>query len=783
MQSLVHRQLRARIAALAAVVLAIAVALVAGVAAPAHANSAGSSLYTATSSNDFLAYSRVIRLAHSGSANGTLLGTFEHADKSGAAASFLIRQSSDDGATWSTRSSVSDPLSGAGHPSSQMWQPFLFEFPQTLGAYPAGTLLLVGNVTPSTNTSTTFVEWRSSDGGATWSYVSAFQTGGGEGTGIWEPFLALDSTGKLNCYFSDERQSGTYSQKLAHIVSTDGGATWSANADGSTRVSPGEVNDVASTTQSDRPGMATVAVSASGTYVMAYEVCGPTFNCVARTKSSTTGDSWGTGATDLGTTATTSDGRQLFHSPYLAWSPAGGANGEFLLAGQTETGGSEGGQVVFVNAANATGSWSWMPAPLATTGSASNCSVDYSPDLLVSASGLSLRYTAPSAIGPNGCEEVTAQSSAGVLPFRSTFSGGDSGWIDYNGCWSTSGDVYAETCGGTAGPKAVAGSTAWTDYTVQGDVRIDSGTQAGLLFRVSNPSAGTDALNGYYLGVTTTGLVLGREKAGWTGLSSATIPGGVTTGTWYHLVAQSSGCTFTVSAVPVGSTSAPTAFTYTDSGCTLTSGAIGVRDQGSTASFRNIAVTAGAAASTAVAPYAAPFASGSASGWTPYGGTWATTASTESYADSAGGSGDKSVAGSGSWTNYSLTGDVRLDSLGSNPNAGFIVRVTGAAVGADALNGYYAGVTPTGLVLGRELNNWTQLATANFPVTLPTGSWYHLTVEAVGCTITVTGQPASGGSIVAASATDTGCTPTTGAVGARTFNAAASWKDIAVTPR
>ncbi len=401
-------------------------------------------------------------------------------------------------------------------------------------------------------------------------------------------------------------------------------------------------------------------------------MCGPTFNCVARVKSSTNGDVWGSGATDLGTTATTTDGRQLFHSPYLAWSPAGGTNGEFLLAGQTESGGSEGGQVVFVtSSANATGSWSWIPAPVATTGSASNCSVDYSPDLLVSASGQTVRYTAPSAIGPNGCEEVTGETNAGVLPFRSAFSGGDSGWVDYNGCWSTSGDVYTETCGGTAGPKAVAGSTAWTDYTMQGDVRIDSGTQAGLLLRVSNPSAGTDALKGYYLGITTTGLVLGRENSGWMSLLSASLAGGVTVGTWYHLVAQASGCTFTVSAVPVGSTAAPTAFTYTDSGCALTSGAIGVRDQGSTAS-----------------------------GWTTYGGTWSTTASTETCADSAGGSGDKGVAGSTSWGNYSLTGDVRLDSLGSNANAGFIVRVTNPAVGADALDGYYAGVTRPGWCSG-----------------------------------------------------------------------------------
>ncbi len=81
------------------------------------------------------------------------------------------------------------------------------------------------------------------------------------------------------------------------------------------------------------------------------------------------------------------------------------------------------------------------------------------------------------------------------------------------------------------------------------------------------------------------------------------------------------------------------------------------------------------------------------------------------------------------------------------------------------------------------MNNWTQLASAALPVSLPTGSWHHLTVEAVGCTITVTGQPVDGGSIVTASAVDTGCMLTSGAIGARTYNAAASWKDVAVTPR
>jgi hypothetical protein len=785
-----HRGLKGIVAAIAASVLMAAGVLGLSIA-PASANTTVSSFYTPASNNEFLAYNRIIRLAHSGSSNGQLIGSFEHANLDGTATQFDIRKSTDDGSTWSTLSTVSDPLTGSGHPSSQLWQPFLFEFPSTLGAYPAGTLILVGNSAPSNNASTSFVEWRSTDDGATWTYVSDFQNGGGEGNGIWEPFLALDSSGNLNAYFSDERQNGTYSQKLAHIVSTDGGVTWSANPNGSTRVAPGEVNDVASTTPSDRPGMATVAETSSGEYFMSYEVCGPTLNCRDQYKSSTTGDSWGSGASDLGTAAETSDGRYLFHSPYLVWSPAGGANGELLMSGGSELTGTgttapENGQVIFANTNNGSGSWSWLPAAVQTTGSASNCSVNYSPDLLLSASGESVRYTAPSAIGSAGCEEITGQANAGVLPFSSSFSGGDGGWIDYGGCWSTSSaGAYSETCGGGTGNKAIAGSTGWTNYTTQGDVEVNSGTQAGLLVRVSNPSTGTDSLNGYYIGIDTGGnLNLGRESSSWTALHSASITGGVSLNSWFHLTVQASGCTFTVSATPVDSNATPTSFSYTDTGCAFTSGAIGVRDQGSTASFRNVTATAGATTSTATPTYLAPFASGTATGWTTYGGTWSTSGTNGTYSDTAGGAGDKSVAGSASWGNYTATGDVQLGAAtGGNSNAGLIVRATNPATGVDSLDGYFAGVSATQLVLGREAYGWTSLATTNLPIALSTSNWYHLTVEAVGCTITATGQPAAGGAQVSVSYTDTGCTFTSGQVGARAYNSAASWRDLTVTPR
>lgn len=200
-----------RRSALTATLVAVMTAVVASNlgASPAFANAPGTSYYSPTSSNEVLSYNRMLRLQHSGSANGTIIGTFEHATLDGSAAQFGIRRSTDDGHTWSTISTLSDPLTGPGHPADHMWEPYLFEFPTALGGYPAGTLIMVADIEPTTGgTSTSFVQWRSTNSGASWSYVSNFQNGGAPGSGIWEPFLAIDSMGRLVCYFSDERQNG-----------------------------------------------------------------------------------------------------------------------------------------------------------------------------------------------------------------------------------------------------------------------------------------------------------------------------------------------------------------------------------------------------------------------------------------------------------------------------------------------------------------------------------------------------------------------------------------------
>jgi hypothetical protein len=385
------------------------------------------SMYTRSSTAERLAYARVIRLQHSGSRNGTLLGTFEHSRSDGTPAKFIIRESVNNGATWTTKATIGDPLTGPGHPSNHLWQPFLFELPKQMGAFPAGTLILLGNIAPSSTKNTNIVLWRSTDHGATWKYQSIIQTGGGVGgaphggSGVWEPFLVVNGTGQLAMYFSDERFEPKHAQVIAHIVSNDGGVTWSAKPDGSTNFAPGRVLDVASAVDTDRPGMPTLATLPGGRMVMTYEFCGKGHNCAAHIKSSTDGGTtWGAGPQDMGTKVVTSDGRYLKNSPYVVWTPAGGRSGELLLAGRwTLSVGSNARDqhAIFLNTTDGTGPWSWMPAPFQpTAGTAANCKINYSPDLLPSPQGTSVRYTAATAVDKTGCMEGTA--TAGVRPTR-----------------------------------------------------------------------------------------------------------------------------------------------------------------------------------------------------------------------------------------------------------------------------------------------------------------------------------------------------------------------------
>jgi hypothetical protein len=365
----------------------------------------------------------------------------------------------------------------------------------------------------------------------------------------------------------------------------------------------------------------------------------------------------------------------------------------------------------------------------------------------------------------------TSGSTTG-LPYHDALASGSApGWSTYNGTWSVSGSSYVNSAVDSAGDKAVTGSTSWNTYTLQGDVKITSGSgDAGLLAYVNNPAAGTDALDGYYFGISPSGTIeLGREAYGWTLLQSAAMP--VSLNTWYHLVVQGAGCTLTVSAQPVGSTTV-TSFTYVDTGCAYTGGQVGVRSFNAAANWRDISVSSGASTTT---PYYAPFASSSAA-WTTYAGSW--SLGSEIYSNTAVDTqGDKSIGGP-TGGNFTLTGDVQLTTTGGD--AGFLLRATDPAVGTDAVDAYYMGVNSGGFLgIGKENYGWTQLSTT--PIGFNANSWYHITGEVVGCQVTLTAQPAASTTTTTVTVND--CSFSSGQVGVRSFNTSAGWRYVSVTPR
>jgi len=767
--------------------LLCALALMVGTVAPAHAYT-GAVLYepnATTNANDLDSYEAAIRLQYSGATNGTIIASFERnaGNSTNPPPGWLIDRSTDNGNTFTQISFVAPAV----HPSwTYTVQPDFLELAQPSGSWPAGTLLLAVDLVPGDLSQSELQVYRSSDQGNTWSYVSDIATGGSgpSHSGVWEPFLVQLSNGSIVAYYSDETHSG-YSQLIGHKISTDGGSSWGS-----------ETYDWASTTSTDRPGMATVAKMGNGHYIMSVEMCGaPGDYCQVHVKTSSDGLVWGSGPSDMGTRTVATSGHGLHGNPYITWSPAGGPNGEVILNGQNvveslTNGNNAGnwGQTLFVNTNDGSGLWSELtsPIPFIPGGYQSG----YRSAILPSPSGTSLLYLTASYTGSGQRNRIVyGNANSGVLPYNAPFAGGtDVGWQTFGGAWSVSGGVYSDSTAGR-GEKSMAGSTGWTDYTMQGDVRLNAAGNAGLLIRVTDPSVGVDSHNGYYAGISSTngGVFLGREQYNWTLLGSVhAIPGGVSVGSWYHLTVRAVGCTFAVSAQRVGSTTAPTTFTYTDSGCVLTYGQVGVRMDSTPSSWRNITVTATGGSTTTPTPYLAPFATGSASGWSTYGGTWSDSASAETYSDSAGGAGDKAVVAAVNGADYTLQGNVRLDTAGtSDANAGLVLRVSNPSVGVDALTGYYVGINrQDGTVfVGKENYNWTLLQKGSVipggGVVL--GAWYHLIVRVAGCTLTVSAQRAGVAEQSAFTYTDSGCTITSGAIGVRTFNAAADWQQVTVT--
>lgn len=130
-------------------------------------------------------YSRVIELS-----DGSLIATWENYSPEPPMVYFPIYKSLDGGVTWAEVGKVEDQVNSWG----LRYQPFLYELPQAVGDYPAGTILIAGNSIPTDLSQTKIDIYASTDGGENWDFVSSVASGGearpNNGlTPVWEPFL------------------------------------------------------------------------------------------------------------------------------------------------------------------------------------------------------------------------------------------------------------------------------------------------------------------------------------------------------------------------------------------------------------------------------------------------------------------------------------------------------------------------------------------------------------------------------------------------------------------
>ena len=204
-------------------------------------------------------------------------------------------------------------------------------------------------------------------------------------------------------------------------------------------------------------------------------------------------------------------------------------------------------------------------------------------------------------IGFRTYNTAAAFDNASALPatlssFSDTFDSVSVGkWSSYDGTWSINNGQYSVTAG--PGYKSLASGSNFSGCKFEADVAVGGAGNAGIIFRVSNPSSGADNFSGYYLGIDAGAamLVLGKMNNNWTPLASYSMP--ILSDTFYHLKVQVSGSYIWVY---FGNQVVPTLF-ITDS--QFSSGAIGLRSFNTNARFDNVTVSSDPGITPVISPF------------------------------------------------------------------------------------------------------------------------------------------------------------------------------------
>lgn len=129
---------------------------------------------------------------------------------------------------------------------------------------------------------------------------------------------------------------------------------------------------------------------------------------------------------------------------------------------------------------------------------------------------------------------VTSPDAQPEVLYEETFESNAEDFITYGGTWNVSDGQYHVNSG--AGYKALIADEVFTDYVLEGDIKIKSGNEAGLIFRVINPSEGVDAFSGYYIGISASSksATLGQmNNSVWKEIATKKLP--INVGATYHV--------------------------------------------------------------------------------------------------------------------------------------------------------------------------------------------------------------------------------------------------------
>lgn len=169
-----------------------------------------------------------------------------------------IKESRDNARTWTVLSQVTEP--GRRMDNGELIQ------------LPSGAVLLTGRSVVD-NQSFHLPVYRSTDGGAHWTYLSGIDandsvaSGNHPSQGLWEPHFFLLPGDRLAVAYASEKHSvqvPAYSQVCAEKVSGDGGTTWGPETLLAAQPGGGGL----------RPGMPVVARMADGRYIEVSEIVG-----------------------------------------------------------------------------------------------------------------------------------------------------------------------------------------------------------------------------------------------------------------------------------------------------------------------------------------------------------------------------------------------------------------------------------------------------------------------------------------------------------------------------